>query len=258
MINNYHTHTKRCLHAYGTEEDYVKEAIKAGMGQLGFSDHGPFSDHDYGYRMPYDELDSYIEEIDRLSSEYQGRIKLLKGLEIEYFPEYSDYYRLLLEEKHLDYLALGEHSYCASSGEQKNIFFADSTGDYLEYAENVCKAIRSGFFRFTAHPDLMFINDLPFDSRAEEACRMIVQCASENNTILEYNANGLRRERRKYPDGIRNPYPYRPFWEMVRETDIPVLIGSDCHSPDQVCDHSFMFARREALSLGLNVIDTLF
>ncbi len=258
MINNFHTHTKRCLHAYGTEEDYVKEAVKAGLSELGFSDHGPFPHADLGYRMPYEELDSYLHEIDRLSEKYRGQIKLFKGLEIEYFPECADYYRSLLEEKQLDYLALGEHSYNSAKGGTKNIFFAESTEDYLEYAENVCKAIRTGFFRFTAHPDLMFLNDLPFDSKAGEACRMIVECAREYRTILEYNANGLRRNKRMYPDGIRNPYPYRPFWEMVREAGIPVIVGSDCHSPDQVCDSSFLFARREAVSLGLNVIDSIF
>ena len=41
-MNNYHTHTYRCFHAYGTEEDYVQEAIRQNMQELGFSDHGPF------------------------------------------------------------------------------------------------------------------------------------------------------------------------------------------------------------------------
>ena len=39
MRNNYHTHTYRCGHAYGEDEDYVVEAIGAGMQTLVFSDH---------------------------------------------------------------------------------------------------------------------------------------------------------------------------------------------------------------------------
>ena len=35
----YHTHTKRCGHAVGEDEEYVIEAIKAGIKDLGFSDH---------------------------------------------------------------------------------------------------------------------------------------------------------------------------------------------------------------------------
>ena len=34
--NNYHTHTARCYHASGKDEEYVKAAIKAGIKELGF------------------------------------------------------------------------------------------------------------------------------------------------------------------------------------------------------------------------------
>ena len=31
MIANYHTHTPRCNHAVGTEEEYVQAAIQRGL-----------------------------------------------------------------------------------------------------------------------------------------------------------------------------------------------------------------------------------
>ena len=34
-----HTHTKRCGHAFGADEEYVQAAIDAGIKVLGFSDH---------------------------------------------------------------------------------------------------------------------------------------------------------------------------------------------------------------------------
>ena len=37
--NNYHTHTFRCGHAIGNDEEYVIEAIGMGLHTLGFSDH---------------------------------------------------------------------------------------------------------------------------------------------------------------------------------------------------------------------------
>ena len=39
---NYHTHTWRCQHASGTEEDYVRAAVAAGFKVLGFADHTPW------------------------------------------------------------------------------------------------------------------------------------------------------------------------------------------------------------------------
>ena len=41
---NYHTHTKRCGHAIGEDEEYVINAIEAGLTDLGFSDHCPYID----------------------------------------------------------------------------------------------------------------------------------------------------------------------------------------------------------------------
>ena len=54
---NYHTHTKRCMHATGTDADYVKAALDAGLDVLGFSDHGPFPDNRFDFRMPYADQD---------------------------------------------------------------------------------------------------------------------------------------------------------------------------------------------------------
>ena len=42
MIANLHTHTPRCRHASGTEEEYVRCALDAGLQTLGFSDHTPY------------------------------------------------------------------------------------------------------------------------------------------------------------------------------------------------------------------------
>ena len=41
MLTNYHTHTARCGHAEGTEEEYILTALRCGFKVLGFSDHTP-------------------------------------------------------------------------------------------------------------------------------------------------------------------------------------------------------------------------
>lgn len=33
---NYHTHTYRCQHAYGSEREYIEAAIRMGIAELGF------------------------------------------------------------------------------------------------------------------------------------------------------------------------------------------------------------------------------
>lgn len=66
---NYHTHTWRCNHATGSEQDYVEQALAAGMEELGFSDHSPypFADgHDSGFRMKLEQTADYFKTLEQL------------------------------------------------------------------------------------------------------------------------------------------------------------------------------------------------
>lgn len=57
---NYHTHTTRCGHACGRDEDYVIQAIRNGYKKIGFSDHMPYKNgYVKGKRMHYDELEDH-------------------------------------------------------------------------------------------------------------------------------------------------------------------------------------------------------
>lgn len=258
MRSNFHTHTQRCKHAYGDERDYVEFAVKNELDILGFSDHGPFPDHDFGLRMDYDELPDYLSAIDSLSAEYKDKIRLYKGLEIEFHPKYITYYKQLSDLFHLDYLALGEHMFTDSNRKVKNIYFAESTDDYIEYAENIAAGAETGCFAFIAHPDLMFMNKFEWDKNCDKACDMILSAAEKYNIILEFNANGIRRGRQYFPDGMRLAYPDERFWKMLRGSRQPVIIGADCHVPEQIRDSAIGIAEKMCMELDLNVVDTIF
>lgn len=256
MRTNYHTHTKRCKHAGGTEEDYVLSAIRSQLDILGFSDHAPFPDRDYGLRMPYDELRPYLDAITELSETYDGKIKLLKGLEIEYLPQYHQYYENLLTKEGMDYLLLGEHFF-AYGNDIFNIYSSDSTEKYLDYARAVAAAMGTGYFKAVAHPDLFLLNTFAWDKNCDKACDIIVNEAVKTNTILEYNANGYRRGVHDFPDGSRYQYPHPEFWKRVAEAKIPVIIGSDCHNPLQVWDDFVENAYKKLEEYGITPMTVL-
>ena len=77
MRANYHTHTWRCHHAYGTEKEYVEKAIESGMEILGFSDHAPYPFPD-GYeasnKMLPSQLEDYVNTVLDIRREYEGQI----------------------------------------------------------------------------------------------------------------------------------------------------------------------------------------
>lgn len=254
MRVNYHTHTKRCQHAQGTEEDYVKSAIESNISILGFSDHAPFPNHDFGFRMPFKELDSYLQSIDSLTKKYSTDIILLKSLEIEYLPEYHSYYESLLSDYKLDYLLLGSHFYKINSGDIQNITMAKNTDWYINYAKTIASALKTGYFKILAHPDLCLMNLLPWDKNCDIAFDIILEAASSSNIILEYNANGFRRGIHNFPDGKRFMYPDIRFWKQVAKTNIPVIVGSDAHNPTQIWDFALEQSYKNLNNLGITPI----
>lgn len=251
---NFHTHTKRCKHANGEDADYVNAAIKNNLSILGFSDHGPYPDNRFGLRMNFNELEEYQSTLESLKEKFQDSIDIKIGLEIEYLFSDDFYYNYLKNELKFDYLALGQHLFLNSNGELKNTYSLQSTKDYLEYAESICLGIKSGYFSFVAHPDLMFINDFPWDENCDKACDLIINTAKEYDFILEFNANGLRRGLKKYCDGKRYPYPYEKFWNKVSSKKVKTLINSDCHSPKELWDSIMEEAYELTEKLKLNIV----
>lgn len=258
MRVNYHTHTCRCNHADGEEKDYVLSAIENNISILGFSDHGPFKDKKYDLRMDFEELEDYILAVNNLKEQYKDKITIKSGLEIEYFKDKISYYKELLKNYKLDYLVLGQHFYKNENNKYINTYFIEDSSEFLNYANVVIEGMKTGFFKILAHPDVIFINDIAWDNNCDKFCDLIITAAKENDFILEFNANGIRRGKKEFCDGIRYAYPHKRFWEKVAKENIKVVINSDCHSPKQVWDLSMDLAYKEAIDLGLNIITKIF
>ena len=87
---NLHTHTFRCGHASGTDDQMVLSAIEAGFELLGFSDHMPYPElHLPTCRMFYDQRQEYVDSMTKLKVKCQDRIQLRFGYEAEYLEDHQ-------------------------------------------------------------------------------------------------------------------------------------------------------------------------
>lgn len=249
---NYHTHTKRCKHAEGMDEEYILNAISNNVHTLGFSDHGPYKDNRFGLRMDYSELDEYLTTLTVLKDKYKEKINIKIGLEIEYNKNELVYYEYLL--KKFDYLILGQHIFL-SNDNYINSYELKDTSYYIEYAKTISDALDKNIFSFVAHPDLVFLNNNPWDNNCEEACNIIINSAKKNNSILEFNANGIRSGLLNYPEGKRYRYPYKKFWDKVAKNNIKTIVSSDCHTPTQTYDIYMDKGIELAKEWNLNLVD---
>lgn len=263
---NYHTHTPLCRHALGSDiKEYAQAAYDAKLDVLGFSDHAPFQDHDLGYRMDYAELSLYFEQVDALKSQYKGLMQIKKGLEIEYLPYYAkaaypnhrNYYEYLLQDQKCDYLILGEHFFPVPDGTFLNLYHVDSTDAFVMYAQACVEAMSTGYFDIIAHPDLFGVKDFPWDKNCDIASDLILEGAAKYHVVVEYNANGYRRGIQDFQDGARLMYPLDKFWKKVIGSNIPVIIGSDNHAPEQIWDSAMEKAHNYLSNIDITLIETI-
>lgn len=226
MLANYHTHTVRCMHAVGSEREYIEHAISQGFKILGFSDHVPqpypddFKSH---IRMTMDELPDYIDTLLRLREEYRDSIEILIGFETEFFPRYFD--RLLdeLRKYPVDYMILGQHNV---PDEPDGFYVGNRTNDEAAlkaYVDLTIEGMKTGLFTYLAHPDL--INFTGDDDTFRKHMSRIVEASIDLKLPLEINMYGFLDKRN---------YPCDRFFKMASEMGADFVIGCDAHRPDVI------------------------
>ena len=84
IFANYHTHTTFC-DGRDTPEQLVQEAIRLGCPALGFSGHS-YTPYEAAW-MPKEHILPYQAEIRRLQAVYSGQIRILLGIEQDYYSD---------------------------------------------------------------------------------------------------------------------------------------------------------------------------
>lgn len=235
---NLHTHT-HFSDGKNSIEEMTKEAIKAGLTTLGFTDHSPiFIDSDCN--MAIEKFPDYLAEIDRCSELYP-QITLLKSLEIDYVQE-SPILPLEIRSQ-LDYSLASVH-FLYNEGEQLMI---DFSADYFEKtlfsrydneikklakaaAQAQCELLQNYRPDILGHIDLFtkFNSQKPlFDEEDPDWKKPIFELlayAKELGTIIEINTGAISRGYRK------TPYPHKSFIRFCAEEEIPMTLNGDSHA----------------------------
>lgn len=259
-LANYHTHTYRCGHAIGRDEEYVISAINAGYKVLGFSDHMmvPGIDDDIWTRGKGSELPGYLASIESLKKKYAGIIEIHTGLEAEYFPELEEWERSLLKSGQLEYLIFANHYRSFDGHAFAGYYGAGNTSDedVRKYQEMSVRALKTGLFSYFAHPDLFMAGKLEWTKACEECAYAICHTAKELDIPLEINQGGIRYTIEEGPFDYheRFKYPYFKFWEIVKEVGNKVVIGVDIHDPKEFGHVASKLSYEFADKMGLKVM----
>ena len=253
QFEDWHTHNSLCKHAVGTIEDYVKRAIELGLNVIGVSDHFPYEylsseipslkDIPYeGYAMPTNNLESYILQLDDLKEKYVNQIHIRTAFEIDFFKHQDHILNKYLKSyiNKLDYILGSVHVlfgkagvFAFDDGRFLNKYKEYDANDeiYIEYYDSLQVMIKSSSFEF----DIVSHFDLPkkFDKRVEDKKLIMekvietLELIKKRNLTVEINTSGLRKK-------VKEQYPSIDIIKRIYELDIPILLGSDAHKPEEV------------------------
>ena len=281
---NYHTHTYRCGHAKGTEEQMILSAIENQIQELGISEHIPLPHYRWkllssihkirglrsfvslirafiyngpNMRMPYQQIDEYFTIMKDCKMKYKDTINIYTGFEAEGIEEYFGYYQSLLKSKKVDYLILGHHFHKYFINEDYFGRNKLSKKDIYQYCHDVEKAMETQLFSYFAHPDLFLVGYQLFDLDAQTVSRRICQKAKELNIPLEINAGGIRRGLVRRDNEDIYLYPNSHFWTIASEIGNDVIIGIDAHKPSDFNENIYDELNQFAKQHNLKIIDEL-
>ena len=237
-----HNHTTRCNHAKGSMESYIERAIDLGIDIYGFSEHAPM-DFDEYYRLKFNEMQLYTNDVKKLQEKYKDKIKILLGYEVDYLAGHID--QRVLNAK-VDYLIgsvhfLGEWGF--DNPEFKHEYKNRNIDEiWQEYFDSIEAMAKTNYFDIVGHLDLIKI----FNYMPKKDIRLIAQNAlkaiKKSNMVLELNTAGLRKP-------CKEIYPSPSLLEMAYELNIPITFSSDAHAIGQV-GYKYSQALQLAKSIG--------
>lgn len=211
--------------------ELVKDAISRNIQMIGFTDHFNTSKCP---SLAFDELDSYIAEINLLKQHFYNSIQIYKGVEINPFPFPKSFKNLPYNEFHkLDYILIEYLDFLSSSIKLKDI-------------EQYIKKFNCPVG--LAHTDLF---KLEIQHKNEGGLDYILDFLEGNNIFWEINSN-LAYE--SFDDIIYNSNKkhINILFEKIKKRNIKVTVGSDKHSKDDFELTRFTMANNIAYSINLN------
>lgn len=222
---DYHTHSTYSdgIHTY---KDLIQSAIHKGIKELGFSDHLCLHYPDWAVKR--NDFDKVKEDIIKLKQETSA-IKLKFGLEVDYIEGREQEIKDKVNQFPVDYIMGSVHyidtwNFDTNPEDYKNV---DIDTFYMDYFRLLQKAATSGLFDIIGHIDVAKkFNHYPtFD--LEPLYKKTAEVFAKSDVVIEINTSGLDMPCREF-------YPARKFLALCYLKNVPVTLGSDAHSAQEI------------------------
>ncbi len=223
-----HMHTPLCKHAEGHPVEYMQEGVARGLAGIIMTCHSPMPDgFSHRVRMDPDQLEHYVKIVQQAADEAPEGFEVRLGLESDFFPGMERWLSELHAKADFHYILGSVHWHIP---EYLDTFWrGDPDAFRRQYFEHLAESAETGLFDSLSHPDLVknaSPDDWVFESVKSTIAESLDRIAA-TGVAMEINTSGLNKA---YPE--MNPGP--EMLAMMAERDIPVVIGSDSHTPHRV------------------------
>lgn len=240
---NFHSHTEFC-DGRAPMASMAEAAADNGFEVWGISPHSPIC-LDSPCNMTKEDMDAYLATASRLKEEYEGQMRILTSLEIDYisrdFGPHIDYFQKLP----LDYRLASVHfvpnqdgvwldcdgRFERFAGYLKEGYDGDLRYVVEKYFEQVIRMLELGGFDILGHFDKIAGNAAIADPQIEDNSWYealvddVISHAQSSGVIVEINT-------KSYPDKNRF-FPAVRWWEKLHEAGVLLAVNSDAHYPEK-------------------------
>ena len=232
-----HTHTNFCDGKH-SPEDMVLSAIEKGLDTIGILAHS-YTEFDKDCSIGEERQSEFISEVNRLKEKYKDKIKVLCGVEVDYYAtSVADGYDYILGSLHYFNLDDGFYSLDISPSGFIELVEKKFSGDYLliceEYYRLLADVPRKTKCDVISHFDLITKfneGDKLFDTshpRYVKAYRDAIDKLVEYGIPFEINTGAISR-------GYRTtPYPSPNILAYIKEKGGKLILSSDSHSKENI------------------------
>jgi len=227
MIVDLHNHTPLCNHATGSIDDYINKAIAAKTEYFGVCDHAPM-DFDPQYRMSFDDMQQYENDVKSAQERYKEKITILLGYEVDYLPGHMDE-RVLQSD--VDYL-IGSVHFLEGWGFDNPEFIGKWKEQNIDeiwqkYFDTIEEMAESRLFDIVGHLDLIKVFKFLPKGNVVQMAKNALIAIKKADMVLELNVAGYRKD-------VAEAYPSKELLEEAYKLNIPITFSSDAHKPEQV------------------------
>ncbi len=237
-LKDLHVHTTYS-DGKNTPEEMVQAAIAAGLHTLGFSDHS-YTAFDERYCIAKDKISAYKAEIAALREKYRDRIRILCGIEQDYYSdETTAGYDFVIGSVHYvkcgkEFLPVDEEPQILKDAVSR-YFSGDVYALCEAYYRTAADVVRKTGATIIGHFDLItkFNEKVPLFDEQHPRYRAAWQAAADTllsaGVPFEVNTGAISR-------GWRTaPYPAPEIRDYIRAHGGQFLASSDSHRADTLC-----------------------